>query len=88
MHKCVTCNKTFDTYPIECKDDTCEFVPISRICFAHPDGIGQPVGITQNKPSKLCCFNAQNNPPFSIAIEAVTCPKCLSFIKEKQNGNS
>ena len=93
MHKCVTCNKTFDYYPIECsrhnEENGCELLPVAKICLAHPFGKGQAVGYTSGEQQHLCCLNVQDFPAFSTEPEAATCPKCISFFQGlKANGNT
>ena len=85
MHRCVTCKTNFDSYPIECpkgnEKNECEILPIAKICLAHPFGKGPAVGYTNGERQHLCCLNPEDNPPFSTVLDAVTCPKCLSFFK-------
>lgn len=92
MHKCVTCDKTFDTYPIDCpnnnEDKGCELLPISKICLAHPFGKGPTVGYNSGEKHHLCCLNAQDFPAFTTVPEAATCPKCLTFFQGLNHGNS
>jgi hypothetical protein len=89
MHKCVTCQKTFDSYPIQCYRTDCELTPISQICLAHPFGKGQSVGYNNGEKQHLCCLNVKDFPAFSTEPEAVTCPKCISFLEGlKSNGNT
>ena len=93
MHKCLNCQKTFDSYPISCPENRleneCELTPMAQICLAHPFGKGQLVGYTNGEQQHLCCLNVQDFPAFSTEPEAVTCPKCISFFQGlNANGNT